>query len=161
MDEYGWTKADLIKELEMMIDTTCSKFFNDKEIKVYLGASDYELKYSDYRDNNNHQYAFSTTQTKWDDLVSRCTSANYKAYDKIWVINVVYLQMAIINNATFVLVTPTYKYYNYDEKVAYKFPLKNNPNEYYIPFYGRELEYINKAGYQWDKFYEPKVETKR
>jgi hypothetical protein len=69
--------------------------------------------------------------------------------------------MAIIKNATFVLVTPNGKYYDYDKKEAKKFPMENNPDETYTPFYGRELEYINKAGYQWSDFITPEVRTNK
>lgn len=146
-----------------MLTTSCDKFLNDNEIKVYLGASDYELKYYNEREIEKHKYAFHTDNSIWKRLVSESENkvSEPHAHDRIWVLNMVFLQMAIIKNAIFVLVTPTNEYYRYDKKEAIEFKMPDNPSKTYIPYYGRELEHINKAGYQWNEYFKNNVETRK
>lgn len=149
MDEYKWSKEELIAWLETMLTTSCDKFLNDNEIKVYLGTSDYELKYYNEREIENHKYAFHTNDSTWDRLVNESenkVSASH-AYDRIWVLNIAFLQLAIIKNATFVLVTPTRQYYDYEKHNAKILPGETRPR-----FYSRELKYIHDAGYKWKNF---------
>ncbi len=172
MDEFKWDKDRIIYWLEKMLDTTCEKFLkDDDEIKVFLGTSDYELKYYNERNNSEHKYAFHTDDSNWNQLKTECSDLNYKPswcsaenyepFDRIWVINMIFLQMAILKNATFVLVTPTENYYTYSIHKPKTFPLPNNPGKEYTPFYGRELKYINDAGYEWYEYTIPNVETRK
>jgi len=171
MDEFKWDKDRIIYWLEKMLDTTCEKFLkDDDEIKVFLGASDYELKYYNERKNSEHKYAFHTDDSNWNQLKTECSdlnykpswcsAENYKPFDRIWVINMIFLQMAILKNATFVLVTPTKEYYDYAKKQPYEFDMPNDSGKY-TPFYGRELKYINYAGYEWFGYSIPNVETRK
>ena len=150
MNEYGWTRSDIIKWLEIMLGVSVDKFLNDNNIEVYLESTEYELKYYSYRDTDNHKYAFYT-ENLWEDLVSFCLGD----YDMIWVLNMVFLQMCVMKNVTFVLVTPTDKYYKYASKQL----IANDDG--YFPFYSKELEFINRNGYCWDEFEKPNVRTRK
>ena len=68
----------------------------------------------------------------------------------IWVINMAFLQMAILKKTKIVLVTPTKYFYNYSTKIPKTF--LDEYGKEYVPFYGQELEYINKRGYCWDNY---------
>ena len=80
-------------------------------------------------------------------LVSESNNKVSAPYDRIWVLNIAFLQLAIIKNATFVLVTPTRQYYDYEKHNAIILPGETRPR-----FYSRELKYIHDAGYKWKNF---------
>lgn len=138
---------------------------------MFLGASDYELKYYNERKNSEHKYAFHTDDSNWNQLKPECSNNEYKPswykkselnpHDRIWVINMIFLQMAILKNATFVLVTPTNGYYDYANNKPKEFKESNDPNNTYVPYYGKELKYINDAGYEWYEYTIPNVETRK
>lgn len=150
MNKYGWTRSDIIKWLEIMLGVSVDKFLNDNNIEVYLGSTKYELKYYNYRDTANHKYAF-WSEKLWDNLVKLC-SGNY---DMVWVLNMTFLQMCVMKNVTFVLVTPTNDYYNY----PLHFKVLDENGKY--TFYSRKLEFIDNNGYCWNDFYSPMVKAKK
>ncbi len=156
MKEFGWTREQLISWLNTMIDSTVENFLNDEENVIYLGSSyDKTNDYSKERKNEAHKYTFHVDDDIWRDLKMDC-SGNY---GMIWILNMAFLQMAILKKAKIVLVTPTKDFYDYSAKKANSF--KNEINEEYVPFYGKELEYINKRGYCWDDYESAYVHTYR
>lgn len=138
-----------------MIGTTAENFLNDEENVIYLGSSSDSNNYANNRDISNHKYTFHVNKDVWKDLFEECN----ENYGMIWVLNMTFLQMAIMKNAKFILVTPTIKYYDYYNKIPKLFI--NEKGEEYYPFYGMELEYINKRGYFWDNQESAFVETYR
>ena len=152
IEKYGWKRDELVDWLEKMLGVSISHFLNDNNIKVFLGSTEYELKYYSYRDIENHKYTFSVNPNDWKKLVSNVCFNNY---DMVWILNMAFLQLCIMKNATFVLVTPTIKYYDYYNRI----PLTDNQGRTY--FYSKELHYINNYGYHWNDFYKEMVEATR
>lgn len=156
MEKYGWTRERLINWLEtMMGDISVTHFLNDEENVIYLGSTKDTNDYSVNRDTDNHKYAFHVEKDVWKDLFLECN----ENYGMIWVLNMTFLQMAIMKNAKIILVTPTLNFYDYLEKKARVFKDENGKD--YYPFYGLELEYINDRGYFWDNQESAFVETYR
>lgn len=156
MKEFGWTREQLISWLNTMIDSTVEHFLNDEENVIYLGSGkDKTNDYSKNRDVDHHNYTFHVKDQIWKKLEKECK----ENYGMIWVLNMTFLQMAILEKAKIVLVTPTKDFYDYSAKKANSF--KNENNEEYVPFYGKKLEYINKRGYCWDDYESAFVHTYR
>ena len=155
MDKYGWTRETVCKWIKTMTGISIATFFtidnHKKEIKIYIGSTEYELSYSDYRDiPNNHFTYFS--EEGWKSLTYNITS---EGYDAIWALNYVWLVMGMMKNATFVLVTPSINYFDYTKGI----PLNNGKN--YTPMYARELEAIYSFGYRWSSQVIPLQEARR
>ena len=145
MNKYGWSKNDITNWLEIMIDVSISKFLDDKDLVIYLGRDEYYKK----RNIDNHEYVFHTSDDEWNRLLDFCD----RDFDKVWVLNMAFLQMCIMKDAKFFLVTATKYYYDYSFGVP-RSTFNGKPS-----FYGRELEYINKNGYNWYEYETAPVET--
>ncbi len=151
MEEYGWSRTEIIKWLEIMLGVSLDRFLNDSNIEVYLGSTHSELKYDKYRDISNHKYTYHIGDDEWDSFVSIVCNNNG---GMIWTLNMAFLQMCIMKNAKFVLVTPKKMYYDYNRKKIIRI---NNK----ICSYSKELQYINMNGYSWSNFESPLVKTSK
>jgi extradiol dioxygenase family protein len=156
MDKYGWTREAVCKWIKTMTGISIATFFtidnHKKEIKIYIGSTEYELSYSDYRDIPNNHFTYFVNEKMWKTLTEKICN---KDFDMVWVINYIWLVMGMMKNATFVLVTPSINYFDYTKGI----PLNNG--EEYTPMYARELEAIYSFGYRWSSQVIPEQEARR
>ncbi len=79
MKKHGWTKEKVQEWILKMTGVSIATFLNNNSnnIRIYIGSTQYEIKYSGYREISNNMFTFFIDKKGWEDLTENVCGRNY------------------------------------------------------------------------------------